>query len=317
MSYVNFNSIYLGLIAVSLFWGTSFAAAKIGMQELLPLNLVIFRFVIASLIFSAILLFMKRHNTIDRCDIPRFVILGFIAITSYFYIQYTGLTYTTTINSALIIATSPIFTALFGHLLGWEKISRFAVGGIAVAFSGVAIIITNGQLTGLFQSTTLKGDLLLLSNAIVWSGFTLYGKTILQKYRPFVAMAYIHIFGTLFLIPFAFIATPLAPLPLCSQIGETTGSTFIAALYLAGLCSVFAYYMWYVGVEKIGAVRTAVFSYLNPFFAMLAGVWLLSEQLTSYTLLGGFLVILGVYTTNQHKITSKQPPETTARPKKE
>ena len=317
MSYLKFNPIYLGLAAVSLFWGTSFAAAKIGMQELLPLNLVIFRFVIASFIFSAILLFMQRHNTIDRRDIPRFIILGFIAIASYFYIQYTGLTYTTTINSALIIATSPIFTALFGHLLGWEKISRFAVGGIAIAFSGVAVIITNGQFTEIFQSATLKGDLLLLSNAIVWSGFTLYGKTILQKYRPFVAMAYIHIFGTLFLIPLAFIATPLAPLPLCSQIREITSATFIAALYLAGLCSVFAYYMWYVGVERIGAVRTAVFSYLNPFFAMLTGVWLLSEQLTPYTFLGGLLVILGVYTTNQHKFTSKQLPETTARQKKE
>jgi drug/metabolite transporter (DMT)-like permease len=301
--------IYLGLIAVSLLWGTSFAAAKIGLNELLPLNLVIFRFIIASFVFSIILLTMRGHNRIESRDIPRFVILGFLAITSYFYIQFTGLLYTTTINSALIIATSPIFTALFGRMLGWERISLPATIGIFIAFAGVSTIITNGQLSGIFETDTLKGNILLLLNAIVWAGVTVYGKTILLKYRPFVAMAYIHICGTILLIPFAFFPTPLAPVPLISQISGITQPTILTTLYLSLLCSVFAYHMWYVGVEKIGAVRTAVFTYLNPLFAMITGIWLLGEQMTVYIISGGLLIIVGVYITNQ-KRTVPQPAST-------
>ncbi|WP_371361438.1 putative amino-acid metabolite efflux pump [Sporomusa rhizae] len=297
----NGSFIYIALTCVSFLWGTSFAAAKIGMYELSPLNLVILRFILASAVFAACLIAMGRENTIERKDIPQFVVLGFLSITSYFYIQYTGLTYTSTINAALIIATSPITTALLGAALGWDKISFASCLGIILAFTGVSLIITNGQLAGIFQSVTLKGDLLLMINAIVWAGFTLYGKAILQKYRPFTAMAYIHLFGTIMLLPLAFFSTQLTPVPFIKQIMLASWSTVGTALYLAILCSVFGYYMWYTGVERIGPVRTSAFSYLNPLFAILTGIWLLGEHLTIYTIGGGGMVIAGLYLTNKFK----------------
>lgn len=302
------SSIYISLTGVSFLWGTSFAAAKVGLTELHPMNLVAFRFIIASAIFAVMLLLMRSANKIDYHDLPRFIILSFLAITSYFYIQFTGLTYTTTINSALIIATSPIYTAIFGVLYGLERISAKGALGITAAFLGVTTIITNGNLYGLFESSTIKGDLMLLCNAIVWAGFTLYGKNILQKYRPFVAMAYIHIFGTIMLLPFALIPSFLTPIPLQDQLPAISTNTVLATFYLAVLCSVFAYYTWYNGVDTIGAIRTAVFSYLNPLFAMIVGILFLGENITVYTLAGGILVILGVYATNTYKI---QPAITT------
>ena len=292
---------YLALTSVSFLWGTSYAAAKIGMYELSPINLGIFRAILAAVLFAIILAKMDRGSTIERKDIPKFILLGFLVVTSYFYLHYTGLSYTTTINAALIIATSPIFTALLGAALGWERIGTVGGIGITLAFVGVSLIITNGQLGTIFQSATLLGNLLLLSNALVWAGFTLYGKSLLQKYRPFTAIAYIHIFGTILMLPFAFFPTKIAPLPFIQQVMTISWPTAGAALYLAILCSVYGYYMWYTGVARIGPVKTAVFSYLNPLFAILAGVWLLGEKLTGYTIFGGILVIAGVYLTNQYK----------------
>jgi drug/metabolite transporter (DMT)-like permease len=294
-----FPIIYAALISVSFLWGTSFAAAKIGMYELAPLNLVTVRCIIASLLMGSILLAMREGNTIERRDIPKFILLGFIAITSYFYIQYTGLQYTTTINASLLIATSPVFTALISAAAGWDVITRKSVAGIALAFIGVCIIITNGRFDGIFQSSTIIGDFMLLVNAIVWASFTAYGKTILQKYRPFVVMAYVHIFGTLLLLPFALFPTPLAPVSLPAQLKEITWTTVAAALYLAVLCSVYAYFIWYTGVDRIGAVRTSVFSYLNPVFAIITGICLMGETVTVYILAGGFTAITGVYLTNR------------------
>lgn len=296
------NYIHLLLISVSFFWGTSFAAAKIGMAELHPLNLVILRFALASIIFGLILL-RRRERRLDLKDIPTFLILGFMGITSYFYIQFTGLQYTTTIHSALIIATSPIMVGIFSVVLHIEKISKSMVWGIALAFSGVALVISGGDIAGIFQAKTIKGDLMLLSNAVVWAGFTLYGKKILLKYSPLVAMAYIHIFGTLLLLPLAVVPGIFATETLAKQTMTLSWPTVIAALYLAVFCSVYSYYVWYTGVEKIGAVRTSVFGYLNPLFASLTGVLLLNEKVTALTILGGCLVMLGVYLTNQFKQT--------------
>jgi len=291
--------IYLALLSVSFLWGTSFAAAKIGMYELAPLNLVILRFVIASAVFAGILLARGKDNTIEKQDIPQFILLGFTVITSYFYIQYTGLQFTTTIHAALIIATSPLCAALMGAMLGWERVSLLGAVGIVTAFAGVSLIITNGQVVGIFESQTLTGDLLLLVNAIVWAGFTVYGKTILKKYSPFVAMAYIHIFGTLMLLPFAFFASPLTPVPLTAQLFDITWPTVASALYLALLCSIFSYYVWYLGIERIGAVRTAAFVYFNPLFATITGILLLHEPLSVFALTGGVMIITGVYLTNK------------------
>lgn len=290
---------YFALVSVSLLWGTSFAAAKIGMRELAPLDLAILRFVLASAIFGGILLCRREKGRLATEDVPRFIVLGFLAITSYFYIQYTGLTFTTTINAALIVATSPVWTAVFGAALGWEKLTRAMGAGIGVAFAGVSLVITRGQPGQLFHSATLPGDLMLLANALVWAGITVYGKTLLQKYRPFVAMAWIHIFGTLMLLPFALFSSPFVAVPLIKEIAGITWTTVASALYLALLCSVYAYFMWYSGVERLGAVRTAAFTYFNPLFAAITGVMLLGEPLAPQVLAGGCLIIAGVYITNR------------------
>lgn len=232
-------------------WGTSFAAAKIGLRELSPLDLVIVRFTLASAIFGVMLFLMRGSNRIEKRDIPTFFILGFVGITSYFYIQFTGLQYTTTINSALIIATTPIMVGLIGQILKIEKINGVMACGIVIAFSGVALVISHGELSGILQSKTLIGDMALLFNAIVWAGITLYGKKILQKYRPMVAMAYMHIFGTLMLLPFAFLPVANSPLFLSGRVFAISWQTFTAILYLAVLCSVYAYYMWYVGIDRM------------------------------------------------------------------
>lgn len=297
--------IYFALTSVSLLWGTSFAAAKIGMRELYPLNLVILRFLIASTVMG-ILLRRSPNHYVDHQDIPRFIALGFLAITSYFFIQYTGLQYTSSINAALIMATSPLWTALISIFFKWEQLSLLNMFGIFAAFIGVSTIITNGNIANAFQSTNIIGDLLLLCNAVVWAGFTLYGREILKKYSPFVAMAYIHIFGTLLLLPFAFFTNEFVPATLFNQLPGITWTTIGAAGYLALLCSVYGYYMWYFAVGKIGATRTAGFSYLNPLFACIAGVFLLDEQLTRYTLVGGLLVIAGLYAINKHQLHPAQ-----------
>lgn len=292
--------IYLSLICVTFLWGTSFAVSKIALHELSPLNLAGFRFLTAAIIFSSILAVKKSR--IYQEDIPQLIVMGFLSITSYFYIQYTGLLYTTSISASLLLATSPVWTTIIGILIGQEKVNHKAVGGILLAFLGVTVVISRGKLFSLFVSETILGDILLLLNAIVWAFFTLYGKKIMSKYSPFSAVAYVNIFGALMLLPIILIPNPLNPVSLIKQLSNITLPTIAAVIYLAALCSVYGYYTWYRGIETIGAIRTASFYYICPLFALLAGIWLLDETITLFVLLGGITVIIGVYLTNKCKI---------------
>ncbi|AIF49706.1 DMT family transporter [Pelosinus sp. UFO1] len=296
-----FQNIHLLLMTVPIFLGTSYVAAKIGMQELLPLNLVILRFVIASLVFTLILLLKKGTSSIDKKDIPQFFTLGFFAITSFFYIHYTGLQYTTSTNAGLIMATTPVFAALFCIITKKEKVTTRSRIGICIAFMGVLLVISQGKLGNMFHQRTLLGDGLLILNALVWAWFTLKGKTVLEKYSPFIAMAYIHIFGTILLLPFAFFPTVFAETSLLQQLPTISRATLLATAYLAVFCSVYSYFIWYLGISKIGAVKTAIFSYFNPIMAIVAGILFFDDKLTLSIALGGLFVILGVYITNQKK----------------
>ena len=256
--------VYLGLGIGSLVWGTSFAAAKISLREVSPLNLVLLRFGLASLLFAVILGCSRDRPRLPWHDVPRFLVLGFLVIASYFYLQFVALRITTTVSSSLIIATSPVFTALISHLTGRERLRGLAAVGIATAFAGVVLIVTNGRWSGLLGGDSWKGDLILLLNAVVWSSFTVYGRTLMQTYSPLVAIAYVQMAGTLLLLPLAFLATPLAPVPLVAQLRTLTWQTWAAALYLAGPCSVLGYVVWYQGVAALGAVRTSVFQLHQP-----------------------------------------------------
>lgn len=304
---LNFNkkdiSTYISLLSVAFLWGTSFAISKIALYELSPLNLAGLRFIIASLIFGVVLIAKKSDSTIDRKDILQLIIMGFMSITSYFYIQYTGLLYTTSIHASLLLATSPLWTTIFSVITRQEQVNRKAVVGIVIAFIGISLVISRGKLLMLFASETIYGDMLLLTNAVVWAIFTIYGKNIMKKYSPFTAIAYIHIFGTIMLLPIVLLPNSLNPISVLSQLSGISLPTIVAVLYLAALCSVYGYYMWFKGISKIGTVRTASFYYGSPLFALLAGVWLLSETITPFIISGGIMVIVGVYLTNKYKIS--------------
>ena len=295
------RSAYLLLFSVVVLWGSSFAVSKIGLKELSPLNMAGSRFVIASVLFGILLLTRKSRCVPERRDILSLAVAGFMSITSYFYIQYTGLLYTTSINAALLLATSPIWTTVYCVATQHERITVKAAIGMALAFVGISLVISKGRAFSLFTFETLQGDLLLLLNSIVWAGFTLYGKKIMQKYSPFTAMAYIHIFGTIMLLPVILIPSTINPIPITQQLPDVSFATGFAILYLAGLCSVYGYGMWYRGVAQIGAVRTASFYYMSPLIALLAGVWLLNESINFLVVAGGCLVMSGVYFVNKYK----------------
>jgi len=127
--------VYIGLFGVAFFWGTSWAASKIGLQDFSPLHFTIVRFTVASLIFYFMLKLFYKDYVIEKRDKRRIWLLGLLGVSIYFLLQHTGLDMTTTVNSSILIATSPIFTMfLSSKLFRQEQLTYGGIFGALLAF---------------------------------------------------------------------------------------------------------------------------------------------------------------------------------------
>ena len=104
MTVQSINRGTLAALFVATVWGLSFVAASMVLETLTPVLLATLRFIIASLIFSPILIrSLQQENKPSRKDLKDMALLGFLSISIYFWLQYTGIQYAGPGVSAIIV----------------------------------------------------------------------------------------------------------------------------------------------------------------------------------------------------------------------
>jgi len=94
----------LAAFSVSVIWGLSFVAARVVLATLTPVLLETVRFIIASLVFSPVIIReLSRGNRPSVADLRELALLGFLSISIYFWLQYTGVQYAGAGVSALLV----------------------------------------------------------------------------------------------------------------------------------------------------------------------------------------------------------------------
>ena len=104
--------------------------------------------------------------------------LGMLGFGCYQVLWSVGLTQITAGDSALIIAVSPVLTALLAGAVGMDRLTAPKLVGALVAFAGVAIVITAGH--DLSLGASLVGDLLTLGAAVLWAVYTVAATRMLR-----------------------------------------------------------------------------------------------------------------------------------------
>ena len=272
---------------MALLFGLSFVATKYALRSIPPFTLIFLRFCIASL-FLGILYLRKRSKKVDRGDRWRILLTSLIVPGLYFLAETYGLKLSSATSVSLLVATIPIFAAIFAFLLLKERIGVWRGMGIALSVIGVGTILTAlpGKTTGWQMVQT--GNLLGLGAAVCAGLYMAMGRDLLRRYSPlaittFQALAAVVIF------------LPLAILELFThQWAESNALTFVAVIYLALFCSVLAFFLWNYGISRLEASRAAVFTNLVPVFTVFGAYFLLGENIYAGQMIGGALVIGGV-----------------------
>lgn len=284
---------YLLLVLASVFWGGTFVAGRLLAPHLEPAASAFFRFVLATLMLLAWLYWQHRGlPAVSRRQAGALLLLGASGVLSYNLMFFAGLETVEAGRAALIIAANPVLIAVASAFLFKEPLGVVRVLGVALSLAGAVAVIGRGELMGLLRQGVGDGELLLLGCVISWVVYTLLGRRMLHSLSPLLAVSYASLAGTLMLgVAFASDGgVSLAPL--------TEPTVWLSLLYLSLCGTVLAFVWFYAGVKAIGAARAAQFINLVPVSGVLLGVLLLDEPLTWSLLLGGALVLGGLWLTN-------------------
>lgn len=276
-------------------WGATFVATKIALTEVSPATIIWIRFAIGVLILGAAVLARRQFAIPASSDLGMLALLGFIGVTFHQWLQATGLQTTRATNTAWIVATIPVFTALLGWLFLKEKMGWMRVGGIAVAAFGVLLIVSDGNLVSLFTGGFGSvGDLLILISALNWAVYTILSRRELARHPAARMMFFVMLFGWLFTCIWIFTIGPGL-----SEIPALTFKGWMAILALGIFGSGFAYIAWYDALQEIPASQLGVFINIEPLITTILAALMINEPITVITLVGGAIIIFGVWLVNR------------------
>jgi drug/metabolite transporter (DMT)-like permease len=297
------RSAYVFLTFMALFFGGTWVAGKVGVDAIPPITLAAGRFGIASILLS--LWARTRRVALNPSaasgsgsgrpprvsDLPLFLGMGLTAIAGYNMLFLYGLILAPASDGAIIVpGLAPILTAVLAALILKERIGRWGIAGLLTALVGLLLVLTPGESQ---SRTRFLGDLLFLGGAVCWAIYSVIGKTATARFHPVNATLYGTVTGTLVLIPLAIAErgwVQLAAAPLAAWIG---------LLYLAIFGTVLAFVFFYEGVRRIGAARATSFAFLVPVFGVVSSVLLLGERIAMLSILGGTLVLVGLWLVQQ------------------
>ena len=291
----------LNLLAAALIWGLNVVAMKFAISLLNPFWFNALRFVFSVLALAIwIAISHKRRDQTDhsvpKSDISRKRYVGTIVVYAVLF----GLVYqvaflmgifrTSASNTALIMASTPMWTAFIAIIFLKERLSPISWFGLAITFAGTTIVALDKPVTDTAESATLVGNAIMLFCALSWSASTVISRPVLKHISPVeltfwgMGLALPFHIGIAFMQPDVDLAVAWRP--------EVTSAILYCGIFSTGI----ALAMWSYGVKILGASHASIYGNLIPLVAMFFGWLILSEVPTTFQWIGGGMIVSGLLT---------------------
>lgn len=290
MSKKNKNLGHLLLIIVVLTWGANYGIVKSAFVDLPPVLFGAIRFTLCGILVLLLTWKWEKSIAIQKKDLWKVAWVGSLGIGVYQILWLVGLNLTSASNSVLILSTTPIWGALYVHLVEKESVGRKQYLYMLFSLVGVMLVILKPSVSLRFSPDTLPGDLISLIAAFFAAVFfTAWSKPLLKIYSPLRLMGYCMIIGSLVL----WLAVPLLAAPIV--LNQVRAASWWALGYAILLPGIVGHVFYYGGIERLGVTRSMVYLYLIPLWAILFNYLWMGEKVFPQQILGGMFILLGVH----------------------
>lgn len=283
------TSAYVMAALPPLFWAGNFLIARIMRDEIPPIQMSFWRWLLAlAILVPFAWSSLRRDGARIRKEWRFLAALGAIGVTAFNCFIYTALHHTTLVNAALVNSLLPIVTVVLAWSLLGERMSLRRALGILVSLLGVALVIARGDPLSLGSTVIARGDVLVFLGMSFWALYM-----VLLRKRPLglgalSLLGVTTVFGVAFHIPFV-----LAEMSSMGTFTPTT-RTVPALLYFAIFPSILAYVLWNRSVVKLGPAVTGMFMHLMPVFSAALAAAFLGETLAWYHPVAFALIVAGI-----------------------
>ena len=276
----------VALIFAALFWGMNFAATKYAADFLPQLFIVAFRFIGGGLLLLLVLRTLNPESRLRRKDLLPMMGLGCFGIGAAQTAFTFGISLTSAASTGLVFTTAPVWGMVLGFVLGFERPGWKGVVGVGLCILGVGMVLYGGLSS---EDDSLLGDLVILLAAMCVGAYTVLSMPMLRRHSPLAVATYPTLFGGPVVL--------LLSLPYLPKVewGSLGAGPWVALAYSAILATAFAFAAWQRGISRIGANRVLIYQYLITLTGVTSGVIFFGEDLTTDKIVGGAVILVGVY----------------------
>ncbi|MFZ5943036.1 MAG: DMT family transporter [Bacillota bacterium] len=287
------------IILAVLFWSGNFFLGKIIVQVIPPMSLAFLRWFLA-FIFLFAFYHKKIIGSYQEMKKNRllFFVLGGTGMMGFNVFVYLAVKYTTAINATIINASTPMLTAVLAILLLKEKLNLKQGAGIALSFLGVVWIIIKGNFAILQTMSFNPGDLVMLLAVVFNAGYFLILKLKGGTINPIVLFAGSILGGLAAGVPLFIIESSIESFSWLADLGFIH---YLILIYLGIFPTILSFLFFNKAVLEIGPVKASIYLNLQIVFTSILGMTFLNEKLFIFHLVGGILIVIGVWLTNKKK----------------
>ncbi len=271
------------LIIATILWGGNYICGRFLAPALPSTLLNTVRWAISTVILVGIMAMSKKRLPL-LSKWKELLILGFCGIFAFSTLNYLGLRSISASQAGMISAGIPVAILIFTPFFLKEHIKIKAWIGTLVSIIGVITLILGKHQAS--SQGSIIGNMVIVLSCLAWGLYTVLGKRYGKQMDPLTMTAGASFYGTI-LSAISCIGT-VQP----NMIHMSTNA-WLAVLYVSTFASVGAYFAWNAGVKIVGAGKAAPFINLLPVWTVIFGVFLLHEQISFTSLLGGIITIAG------------------------
>lgn len=285
------------LLLTMAIWGSTFVVTK-GLVELWPpFTLAFARVSIGAIVLMP--LAVARHRRDTPLPWSTIWLMGLLGVTLYYLTFNLAMVYISASQGALVQASIPAMTALVAVVWLRERATVSRWLGIALSIAGVLIVFSGNDSEA--GKSALPGNFLMFASVVCWGLYTALAKRV-ANFEPLVITTCVIATGALLLLPFSayeIVGEGLQPLPMKGWLG---------LLYLGAMASGLAYMLYSASLRHLDASAVGVYTNLIPVVGVLTGIVFLGEPMSLRAIVGGAIVMLGVWITSRSERTAQASP---------
>ena len=296
---------YISGLLFSTIFGFSFMFTKEALEVISPFQLMGYRFLTAGLLVNVLWLIGILKVDVKFSKIKYLLIVTIAQPVLYFIFETTGMNFTTSSEAGLLVSLIPVVVTILAIFFLNETPSRKQSIFIASSVIGVIFI------TIMKGTTEVSGNFLgmaLIGGAVLMAGVhNILSRKLSVDFKPEVITYFMMTVGALV---FNTILLSTSTTNFANYFEPLTNlNVLIPVIYLGVLSSVLAFFFVNYTLSKLPASQSAVFANFATVVSILAGVFIRNEPFYWFQIVGGILIIVGVWGTNYYGKIEEQETE--------